>query len=288
MKFLITGSTGLLGRVLYKEALSRNYKVTGMARKDTDVTMDIRNDAVLTEHLKGTTYDIIINSAALVNVAECEEKPDKAYSINTFPLIPLTEWSKKNGKYLIHISTDHFFTDQGKKKNTEDAQVNLINVYAKTKYEAERIALRSANSLVIRTSIVGMRGHGNDAFAEFAYKVVAENRETKLFYDVFTSSIDTYSFAKSLFDLIEKKTIGLLNLASSEVYSKEDFVLELARQKEKKLTRISSTSGKILIPPRPLSLGLDVSLAEAKLGYKLPGMTDVVKSVINEIEGNRM
>ena len=55
---------------------------------------------------------------------------------------------------LLHISTDHYYNSGGDVAMGID-EINLVNEYAKQKYVAEKYALSSSYSLVLRTSIVG-------------------------------------------------------------------------------------------------------------------------------------
>ena len=82
------------------------------------------------------------------------------------------------------------------------------------------------------------------------------------------------------FDLVERGRSGLLNLAAGEVYSKEAFIREIARQAGRSLTAAQRGSVRSLKVHRANCLGLDVRRAEALLGYPLPRLRDVVASLI--------
>ena len=104
-----------------------------------------------------------------------------------------------------------------------------------------------------------------------------------LFCDAWTSSIDTPSFATAALDLLfEHSTRGLLNLAAAEVYSKEDFIREIATKMGCTLSRATSGSVHDVLPGRASSLGLDVSRAQKILPYELPGLSQVVAKLIKQ------
>lgn len=287
-QILVLGATGLLGPAIAHVAKSRGFEVRLAARRSHDIALDISNQNELAEVLAKVNPDLVINCAALVDVRACEDNPSLAWATNTRPLSLLTEWSNATNRRFVHISTDHYFTEGGNRAHDEFEAVQIVNEYARSKYAAELIALQSPTALVLRTSIVGKRGWESQTFAEFAVDVAENDRSAVLFSDVYTSSIDTYSFANSTFDLIEKNVVGLLNLAASEIYTKEQFVLELARQANKNLTRVTIGSGENLIPQRPKSLGLSVQRSEFLLGYALPKLDEVVRSVLIQMPAENL
>lgn len=284
-KLLLIGSTGLLGQAVRAEAGRRHWQVTGAARHGGDIALDISDDGDFDRVLDRENPDLVINCAALVDVAGCEADPALAYRINARPLVPLATWSQAGKRPLVQISTDHFYPEGCDRAHDEDENVVLTNEYAISKYLGERLALVSSHALVLRTSIVGVRGWDRPTFAEWAIDTVINDRPATLFTDAYTSSIDVASFAEALFDLVERRVTGLLNLAASQVYSKAEFVRELARRMDRPLTRAEDASVVAMSPPRPASLGLNVARAERYLGRRLPKLDEVTASVIAQHKG---
>jgi dTDP-4-dehydrorhamnose reductase len=165
--------------------------------------------------------------------------------------------------------------------HNETAPVQLVNEYARSKYAGEAASLDLANALVVRTNFTGPRGWPQPTFFEWAADSLRGHLPMTLFDDYFTSTIDAAALARALFDLIQKKAAGLLNVASRQVASKKQFVEALARAMSIDLDRATSGSVKNLSVPRAESLGLDVSRAEAILGYALPDLTSVAASLAN-------
>ena len=89
-----------------------------------------------------------------------------------------------------------FFPAQNGTAHSETDQVTLVNEYARTKFAGEAMALTSPHALVLRTSIVGIRGGQPLSAAEWAIQAVSNDEEMTLFHDAWTSSIDTPSFAE--------------------------------------------------------------------------------------------
>ena len=103
------------------------------------------------------TYDIniVLNCIGLTSVEACENNPSQAFRLNShLPKIIANACNSTNTK-LIHISTDHFFDDQNI-LHTEEDNVRLMNVYAKSKYEGEIEVLNNCKSSIIcRTNFFG-------------------------------------------------------------------------------------------------------------------------------------
>lgn len=286
MKVLVIGSTGMLGQALTREMKRRGMDVTGIARIGADISCDIVDNQALSNIILSVKPQIIINSAAMVSLAKCEEKPDHAYLINARSASIIAEIALKNGIYFIQISTDHYYTGDCNIKHAEEHPIRLINEYARTKYAAERFALTNPNALVVRTNIVGFRNKiETPTFVEWAIQNIENNSPMTLFDDYFTSSVHVTQFTSALLQIIEKNHTGVLNLASRDVFSKKTFICALAKKMGYPLTNVKICSifdaGD---SSRAESLGLDVGKAEAILGYELPTLDEVITSIAEEYE----
>lgn len=284
MKILILGSTGLLGQALMKSfKFKKDVTVIGLARKDATINCDISDDVSLKNFLNTTNPDVIINTAAIVDANFCEQRPELAYLVNTKPVSLLVNWAEKNSAYFVQISTDHYFTEDYNKVHDEAAPIKIVNEYAKTKYLGEALALLSRNSLVVRTNIVGFKNRDQRTFFEWVLKSLEDKSAMTLFCDYFTSSIDVRSFSEILFDVISLKPCGVLNIASSEVFSKEVFIRAVSKKFSLPLHNPHSISvSEANLVKRAESLGLDVSKVEAILGYKMPDMNQVIQNLYEE------
>ena len=227
---LVLGATGLLGQAVMRAGAARGLAMRGAARSGADIALDITDGGTLADVIAQERPQLIVNCVALVDVMACERDPGHAYAINAAPVARLARLATQNGAKLVQISTDHYFAGEGGRAHGEDAAVSLFNQYAATKYAAEHFALLAPNALVLRTSIVGIRGWEAPTFAEWAIGAVLRSEAMTLFSDAFTSSIDTGSFADAMFDCVAADARGLMNLAAGEVYTKEAFIRELAAQ----------------------------------------------------------
>jgi len=281
MRILILGGTGLLGRALCAEAKRRGHEPHSAARSNADYTLELCEEDSLASVLAKAKPDMVINAAALVDLAACEADPVRADHINARPARVLARWSHKSAKPFVHISTDHFFDGDGNAKHDEQAALVLCNAYARSKYAGEQHALAAPLALIVRTSIAGFHPDRR-GFAQWALDSLQNHKSLTLFGDFYGSIIDTPTFSTALFNLIEQKQTGLINLASRDVSSKKEFILGMAAAAGIKADGAKTGSVSALVPRRARSLGLDVKLAEQKLGYALPGRAEVCASLVSQ------
>ncbi len=285
-RVLILGATGLLGAALCEAAAARGLTVLAAARQGAALAVDIGDAATLTALLQDQRPDWILNAAAQASVDACERDPDQAWRVNARPCAILADHARRAGARLVHVSTDHFFSGDGKARHGEDAPVRLLNEYARAKYAGEALALTDPGALVVRTNMVGLRSRQGTSFGEWAVRLIETDGEGVLFADQYVSLLDVWSLADALLDLAARSdAAGRLNLASSEVFSKAEFVLALAETLGKPLTRarVGSPRGALDVA-RPDSLGLDASRAEALLGRRLPNLKQIVQAVADRIQ----
>ncbi len=280
-RILVIGATGMLGQALVAQGHSRGYEVVGAARSKTDRTVDLAAPSSIGTLIHHTAPDIVVNAAAMVVHADCEADPCGAYASNARAVAFMSDACQQTGATLVQVSTDQFFTGDGARPHAQDAPVTILpSEYARTKLAGETFALRLPDALVLRTNITGLRGRaGRPTFIEWVFETASAGRPFTLFDDYFTSTIDTPSFARSLFDLVDKGARGRFNLASRDISSKKDFIIAAVQALTGNDPKYTLGSVTTMATPRAESLGLDVGKAEAVLGYSLPTRSEVVDAL---------
>ncbi len=272
----------MLGRKLSAVARERSLSVTGLDIEGSDLAVNLTDDAALMAALQHVHVDVLVNCAAIVDVGLCERDPLLAWRLNARCVGVMAEYCRSKGIKFVHISTEHYFAGDGARKHDENAPVTFFNEYARSKFAGEAFAAMCPDALVLRTNIVGFRGHGKTTFAEWAFDAVMSDAEMTLFDDAYVSSIDVGHFSHALLDLVATGQSGVFNVASSEVFSKQDFILAIARHLGVELTNVRTGSVRSLPVKRPDSCGLEVGKAEAALGYKLPGLDGVADQLVKD------
>jgi len=288
MAILLFGATGMLGQAIAAEAGRRGRRVIGVSRQGADRQADLSRLDALAGLLEGIAPDLVVNAAAITALDECEHDPGMAYEVNARAVAVMADCCASQAVPFVHVSTDHFFTGDGDRLHGETAPVTLVNEYARTKFAAEAFARLAPGALVLRTNVTGMRGwRGRPTFAEWAFDALLRRTPLRLFEDFYTSTIDTRSFARALFDLVELGASGTFNLASRTVASKRSFVQVLARVLCVTLDWDEPASVGELGIRRAESLGLDVANAERLLGYALPDTIQVCRNLVSQWEQER-
>jgi len=275
---LVLGGEGLLGGRIVAAARRRGIETVSTSRT-APVSVDLTDLAALSACLHSLAPRTILNCAALADVAACERDPARAFAVNARPVSLLADYAARTGARLAHISTDHFFSGDGRRPHTEADPVRLLNDYARTKYAAEAFALTAPGALVLRTNFLGWPSATGRSLAEWALQVVETQAPADLYADQFVSCLDVWSLAEAVLDLLDAGAEGRLNVGAREVFSKAEFVLALARRLGRDLPNARLTSVAAAGVRRPDSLGLDVSRAEALLGRPFPGLDEVVDSL---------
>jgi dTDP-4-dehydrorhamnose reductase len=283
----VLGSTGMLGQALCRVAGRRGLNVVGVARQGSTHCVDATNALALRQALDIIAPRLIINASAQTSLDACERDPGAAYMVNAHVVATLADYCTVKGLKLVQISTDHYFTGDADRLHSEESPVRLLNEYARSKYVGEAFANTCPDSLILRTNLVGFRAWPDrPTFVEWAISALASGERMTLFEDFYTSSLDVFSFSEALFDLIEQNAHGLLNLAARESTSKAHFLLKLAEALKLSSTHCRMGSVRAIAGvPRAESLGLDVSRAEALLGWSLPDPDAVIASLVEIYKG---
>lgn len=270
----------MAGSSIKTALLNRNIKVVGVSRSGSDILCDLTDENQITEILQREKYDAVINAAAQVNINRCEKRPLESWKINARLVSILANFCNDSAVPLLHISTDHFFNYGDHYPHKENDPVFCVNEYARHKFAAEGFALACSGSLVLRTSFLGARKKGQKNIINWAIDSLLRKDQIELFGDAWTSSVDVETFSTCAIELfLDKNHRGLLNLGSSEVYSKEQLIRKLAEYLEIDHSKCLAGSIKKL-SNRASCLGLDVSKAQGLLGQNLPDLEGVCRNLI--------
>lgn len=270
----------MLGQEIIRFFKKQNVHCDGIARKSATYNLDIINNFEDIKHIiLKNKYDLIINAIALVNLEECEKNPQIAYMINADFPYKIIKICENLNTYFVHISTDHYYNNDFKKLHSETDRVELLNEYAKSKYQGEEFIKNYDNVLIIRTNIIGFRRKGNLTFIEWVIDSLNKNKTIIGYEDMFTSSIDVQTFVSILNKVVLNKETGIINIAADGVVSKYDFIYALA-SKFQKQNLISKGNLKNDTLIRCNSLGLSVGNLKNKYPYiEIPSISNVIDNI---------
>ena len=249
-KILILGATGMLGHTLMIH-LSQNKKIElfGTTRKFKLIRkykkfscklikLDASNFSNLERCIKKIKPDYIINCVGIIKQKITSSMKNEIYSINSILPNFLNFLSVKNNFNLILISTDCVF--DGKSGNyDEKKKPNALDVYGLSKFKGE---VFSANTLTLRTSIIGHELGTNLSFMEWFLK---SNGSIKGYKKAFFSGLTTLELSKSIEKILFKKfESGLFNSGGNKI-SKFDLLVKIKEIYDKDINIYSVNNFKI-------------------------------------------
>jgi dTDP-4-dehydrorhamnose reductase len=268
-RVLLTGGSGLLALNWAMHIRENCDVVLGTHTKDislngiTSCRIHMETMDAFSSDLDEIQPDIVIHCAGLANVEVCEADPIMAYQVNVVLSENVAICCKQRGISFVYISTDHLFS--GKKPLvTEEETTSPVNVYGKTKLEAEqRIMDISDKHLAIRTNFYGWGPSYRQSFSDMIIGNIRAGKAVSLFDDFFYTPILIEELAQSVMELTEKNASGIFNVTGEERISKYTFGKLIAERfdLDESLIKVARFSDRKDLVQRPG----DLSLSNKKL-----------------------
>lgn len=289
---LITGSNGLLGQALIKLYLENGgYQVHGCGRGENKLasedflyhSMDLTDKNELGKILDNGPFDVIINTAAMTNVDQCETEVEECRKIN----VGVPEYIVNNipsTTHFVHVSTDFVF-DGTAGPYTEMDKPNPLSVYAKSKYDSEQIVLNSKHkkTSIGRTMIVYGSGENlsRNNIVMWAIEELSKGNTLNIVNDQFRSPTWAYDLAMGCYLIHQAGKLGLYHLSGSETFSMFELVQKIADFLGVDRSLVNPITSDVLNrpAPRPMVTGFVIDKAVSELGYK-PHTLNEVLSII--------
>lgn len=163
MEILITGGAGYIGNLLARSLLDEGHRVTIVDNfmfgyESILHIADRPNLSVIKTDIRNAdrTYlagkDVIFHLAAISGYPACEANPNSAQLINVDATRNLVANLGKQ-QVLVYASTTSLYGAINDDCD-EDTKIKPLNLYAATKYTAEKIVMDRANSIALRLATV--------------------------------------------------------------------------------------------------------------------------------------
>lgn len=272
---LVTGAGGQVGRALVRVLPGATF-----ATRDE---LDVTDAAAVATAVSG--HEAVVHLAALTDVDGCETRELEAARVNVEGTRHVLDAAIHTRARVVLLSTDYVFDGRADVPYRENDATNPLNVYGRTKRDAEELVIATDAGLVIRTSWVFGEGRNfirsilNAARATDTVTVVDDQRATP-------TSADAVAIA--IGHTLDAGISGLLHVAGTgDVVSWADlaaFVLDLTDASARVESVTSAEYAAALTTataPRPSFSALDVGYAH-DLGVPL---LDWRTSVIAYVEG---
>jgi dTDP-4-dehydrorhamnose reductase len=273
MKIAIIGAKGMLGRELC-DTLQQKHEVTAWDIDEIDIT-DRMNTLRKLQQLEP---ELILNSAAFVDVDRCETEPDTAWRINALGSQNLALAAQNTGSAYLYISTDYVFDGENASDYDEVSSENPINHYGRSKLAGERLARQICpRTYIVRTS--WLIGHHPNSYVERVLKSARRDGAVTMAPDQIESPTYSGDLTQAIGALIETGAYGCYHVTGVGACTRVEFaqfVLELAGRSEP--VEIADVSKIKRIARRPHRTVLDCRLYQLLIGQSLPVWQDGIRS----------
>jgi len=293
MKFLVTGSAGLIGSQIVKDLVQKNYTTYSCYHDEKPLQgiptrLDLSDKNQIIETLQEIKPDRIIHLAAMTGVDLCESEKELATLINTKATEILAKQAAKQNIFFLYVSTDYVFNGiNGMKK--EDDPSNPLGFYGKSKLEGELVLNKLASSWCIaRTSTPFGIHPTKKSFPLWVKENLEAKKQIPVLIDQFTSPTYVPNLSKMLIEITTRQIIGTIHVSGATRISRYALA-ELVANKlhlDKNFlipTKIDTMDWKA---QRPKDSSLDVSLATELLNQQPQKIEQSIELFINELNSN--
>jgi dTDP-4-dehydrorhamnose reductase len=228
MKVAVIGANGQLGSDVAAAFSAAGDAVTGIVHGE----MEISELASVRSVLRVAVPEVIVNTAAMHHVEQCEQDPARAYAVNAIGARNLAQVANELKALLVHVSTDYVF-DGGKRTPYEETDAPLpLNAYGNTKLAGEYFVRSvAARNQVVRTSgLYGKRpcrAKGGLNFVELMLKLAREKGKVRVVDDEFVTPTFTAELAEQIVALSRSNANGLFHATAEGSCSWFEFAREI-------------------------------------------------------------
>lgn len=298
MKILITGSNGLLGQKLVKLITDQgNHELIATARGKNRLpqesgyifeSLDITNQNEVMDLVGKYKPDVIINTAAMTNVDQCETEQEDCWKLNVTAVDHLIKASEKHNSFLLQLSTDFIFDgEDGPYK--EDAEPNPISYYGKSKLAAENLIFDSKiNWAIARTVLVYGIAHdmSRSNIILWVKKSLEDGKDIQVVDDQWRTPTLAEDLAIGCLLIAEKKARGIYNISGDDILTPYEMAVKTAEffdLPQSSMTKSDSTKFK-QTAKRPPKTGFILDKAKKDLGYKPHSFEEGIKVLAEQMK----
>lgn len=281
MRILVTGCNGLLGQKLvelisskpdhYLIATAKSKLIPGLPRGEFHL-LDITDPVEVNDIVVKTKPDVVINTAAMTQVDQCETEREKCWQVNVDAVRYLVEACKRNNIHLVHVSTDFIF-DGSHGPLDENEKPNPLSYYGESKLAGEEVIQKSGIAwTILRTVLV--YGVTQDMSRSNIVLWVKKSLEDKKTIHVVNDQWRTPTLAEDLamgcLLAAATKARGIYNISGEQMMTPFDIAIATADYFKLDRSFIHQTDSTRFTQPakRPPKTGFIIEKAKKELGYQ--------------------
>lgn len=281
MKLLITGSNGLLGQKVVDLCLSKKIDFLATSSgpnrysecpSSKYASLDITDEQNIHTVLNSYKPTHVIHTAAMTNVDQCELSPEACDLVNRQAVLMIARYCQLQQIHFQLLSTDFVF-DGAAGPYRESDQPNPLSVYARSKFEAERIVqqLDGLHFSIVRTIIVYGQGEklSRSNLILWAKEALEKGAPMQIVHDQFRAPTWAADLAWACVRICELEQQGIFHISGPETLSIDQIVERVATFYNLSTAHITKLSSASLqqAAQRPPKTGFILDKAREVLGY---------------------
>lgn len=200
------------------------------SRSGGDIRADITDAESLRAALDDTEPDLVINSAAWVDVDAAESHPDETFRVNAWGAWNAAAVAASYAIPVLHISTDYVFDGLKGAPYTEFDRTNPVNVYGASKLAGEEAILwLGAPVWIVRTQ--WLYGGAGDNFVTAVLSRAEKGEPIRAVDDQFGTPTYTPDVAAMLRTIVSEAPYGIYHVNNAGGCSRHAFaraILEIS------------------------------------------------------------
>jgi len=228
MKIAVIGSNGQLGSDVVEAFSGGSDEICPLTHAD----LEISSLESVRACLSSRNVNLVVNTAAMHHVENCEQNPQRAFEVNAIGARNLAIATRDLGATLIHISTDYVFDGEKREPYVESDPPLPLNVYGNSKLAGEYF-VRTLNPkhFVLRTSALygkqPCRAKGGLNFIDLMLKLARERGRVRVVDSEFVTPTATADVARQIVALSNCDAYGLYHATAEGSCSWYEFAREI-------------------------------------------------------------
>lgn len=298
-RILITGANGLLGQKLvtllnnkpniYTIATGKGeFRGNTIFNKGHYAKLDVTDPNDVNRVLGKEKPHIVIHTAAMTNVDECETDKAGCDKLNVEAVKHLVKACNTYYTFLVHLSTDFIF-DGESGPYTEMGKPNPLSYYGNSKLLAEKfIQENSRDWAIARTVLVyGITpSMSRSNIILWVKKSLEDGKTIQVVTDQLRSPTLAEDLAYGCYLIADKQAKGIFNISGGDMLTPYEMAIATANffKLDKSLIKQADSSNFQQTAKRPPRTGFIIEKAQRELGYQPHSFMEGIAILARQIE----
>jgi dTDP-4-dehydrorhamnose reductase len=296
MKILVTGSNGLLGQKLTELLITDptvNLFATARGKSALSISpgefhaLDISVPEEVNRVVSATQPDVIINTAAMTQVDQCETEREACWKANVTAVENLIKTCAEHHIHLVHVSTDFIF--DGSHGPLDETEIpNPVNYYGESKLAAERAIQKSSiDWSILRTVLVyGItQDMSRSNIVLWVKNSLEQGKTIQVVNDQWRTPTLAEDLAMGCYLAAKKKVKGIYHISGKDFLTPFDIAIQTAEYFKLDKSLIKPTDSTQFKQParRPAKTGFVIDKARKDLGYEPHSFQEGIEVLAKQI-----